>query len=184
MSTDDWELLCSYDFGMIIFPKSRLSAPLPCMIADGDLDGDEYFVLFDEKILNHLLHSKDKLTSKSRKLLRKLELPAGSEQSAVKKTSYLHTDNSWLSKAQNIMLDFSAQDAGTRLVGKLFNLCGEVSTKDEGKIDIYDSDAVAFAKAYKDAIDIQKHGGKVPLPKHLHEKVPKSQQQYLLTVNK
>ena len=33
MSTGDWELLCSYDFGMIIFPKSRLSAPLPCMIA-------------------------------------------------------------------------------------------------------------------------------------------------------
>ena len=42
--------------------------------------------------------------------------------------------------------DFAAQDAGTRLVGKLFNLCGEVSTKDDGKIDIYDSDAVAFAK--------------------------------------
>ena len=38
MSTDDWNLLCSYEFGTIIFPKcdtkSRPSAtPLPCMIA-------------------------------------------------------------------------------------------------------------------------------------------------------
>jgi len=40
MSKDEWELLCSYRFGTIIFSQSRLSVPLPCVIADGDLDGD------------------------------------------------------------------------------------------------------------------------------------------------
>merc|ERR1712238_131548 len=88
MSSDDWKLLCSYDFGTIIFPKSKLSAPLPCVIADGDLDGDDYFVLYDDVILDHLLHSKDKLTSKSRKALHKLELPAGAVKSVNKKTTY------------------------------------------------------------------------------------------------
>jgi len=33
MSTDDWKLLCSYEFGTIIFPKSSNSTPLPCVIA-------------------------------------------------------------------------------------------------------------------------------------------------------
>jgi len=40
MSVADWNLLCSYRFGTIIFSQSRESAPLPCVIADGDLDGD------------------------------------------------------------------------------------------------------------------------------------------------
>ncbi len=34
MSKDDWDLLCSYRFGTIIFPRSKEgSTPLPCMIA-------------------------------------------------------------------------------------------------------------------------------------------------------
>lgn len=34
MSKDDWDMLCSYRFGTIIFPRSREgSPPLPCVIA-------------------------------------------------------------------------------------------------------------------------------------------------------
>ncbi len=34
MSNDDWEVLCSYRFGTIIFPRSKEgSTPLPCVIA-------------------------------------------------------------------------------------------------------------------------------------------------------
>mmetsp|Transcript_3925 Transcript_3925/g.7017 ORF Transcript_3925/g.7017 Transcript_3925/m.7017 type:complete len:183 (+) Transcript_3925:2-550(+) len=179
MSTDDWNLLCSYDFGTIIFPKSRLSAPLPCMIAGGDLDGDDYFVLYEDKILDHLLHSKDKLTSKSRKLLHKLELPDGTEHSVNKKTKFSQkADNKWLSKAQNKMLDFSTQCAGSQMVGKLWSLCIKASTKD-GNIDIYDEDSIAYARACKDALDVQKHGGKIVLPQHLHQNLPESQQVFL-----
>jgi hypothetical protein len=34
MSEDDWDMLCSYGFGTIIFPRSNEgSTPLPCVIA-------------------------------------------------------------------------------------------------------------------------------------------------------
>ena len=34
MSEDDWDMLCSYGFGTIIFPRSKNgSTPLPCVIA-------------------------------------------------------------------------------------------------------------------------------------------------------
>ena len=33
MSKDDWDMLCSYEFGTIIFPLSKGITPLPCVIA-------------------------------------------------------------------------------------------------------------------------------------------------------
>ena len=33
MSKDDWDKLCSYKFGTIIFPRSMGTTPLPCVIA-------------------------------------------------------------------------------------------------------------------------------------------------------
>ena len=107
MCKADWDLLCSYGFGTIIFPrlKSKLSAPLACMIADGDLDGDDYCVLWDEEILESLLTNKDKLTRKSRKLLHTLKLPQGEKYSVNKATKFAQSpDTKWLSKAQNLML--------------------------------------------------------------------------------
>lgn len=107
--------------------------PTLCM-ADGDLDGDgkremshrlihfvihrsfsdslvvrllyltDYFVMWDEKIIHHLIHSDDKLTSKARRELNKLELPAGAK-SVDKATKFAKSsDSKWLSKAQDKML--------------------------------------------------------------------------------
>jgi len=106
MSKADWDLLCGYKFGTIIFPRlgSKLSTPLSSMIAGGDLDGDDYFVLWDGAILKNLLLGKDKVTKKSRKLLHKLELPEGSTHVNKKTKFSKHPDTKWLSKAQNIML--------------------------------------------------------------------------------
>ena len=42
--------------------------------------------------------------------------------------------------------DFSTQCAGSHLVGKLWSLCKKASTKDNGNIDIYDEDAIAYAR--------------------------------------
>ncbi|KAL7447692.1 hypothetical protein ACHAXS_000072, partial [Conticribra weissflogii] len=39
MNADEWDELCSFEFGSIIFGLPEKYAPLPCMIADGDLDG-------------------------------------------------------------------------------------------------------------------------------------------------
>lgn len=175
MRDESWDLLCSYDFGTIIFPRSRLYGPLPCVIADGDLDGDDYFVLYDEKIMHHLLSSEDKLTLRSRRLLHKLELTGGAGCSVNKKSKFAKAqDIKWLSKAQDIMLDFDTQREASQIVGKLWSLCRKASKRDNG-IDIYDEDAIAYARAYKDALDVQKHGGKIMLPGHLHQNLSHSQ---------
>jgi hypothetical protein len=61
--------------------------------------------MWDEKIMNCLIHSDDKLTSKARRQLLKLELPAGVVKTVVKETKFAKSsDNKWLSKAQDKML--------------------------------------------------------------------------------
>ncbi len=55
--------------------------------------------------MNCLIHSDDKLTSKARRQLLKLELPAGVVKTVVKETKFAKSsDNKWLSKAQDKML--------------------------------------------------------------------------------
>ncbi|KAL7541843.1 hypothetical protein ACHAXR_011280 [Thalassiosira sp. AJA248-18] len=190
MSPDDWDMLCSYDFGTIVFPRPRENSdPLSRIIADGDLDGDDYFVLWDEKILGSF-------SVESKRLLQKLELPSGVQHSVNKKTKYSKvSDPRWLSKAQSLMLDFPTQHATSQIVGKLWSLCINASKRDDGGIDIFDEDAIAYAScvsnsapltihiyelsAYKNALDVQKHGGKITLPSHLHENLSESHQALL-----
>ncbi|KAL3765869.1 hypothetical protein ACHAWU_005402 [Discostella pseudostelligera] len=178
MSMDDWNILCSYGFGTIIFPQSLVS--MACIIADGDLDGDDYFVLWDERLIRQLSHCKDERTSKARALLHKLELPKKVQHSVNKATEFSPiTDSEWLSKAQDLMLDFPMQLIASDMVSKLYNLCVEASKRDDDSVDLCDEDAVAYASAYKDAMDVQKHGGQIYLPQHLHINLPKGSRHIL-----
>ena len=170
MSDGDWNMLCNYKWGTIIFGTPRISStPLPCIIADGDLDGDLYFICWDKQIISHFVNGEDELMTKSRKLLRTLKLPDKGEHSLDKTTTFSEGGGDWLALAQDKMLDFSSVKIASRLTGHLCNLCTEYS-------DIYDEDACAYAHAYKDAMDMQKHGGKVYLPEHLHHNVHSSKE--------
>ena len=52
MSQEKWNELCSWHFGVIIFAKpDPEDVPIPEIIANGDLDGDLYLVLWDSQIL-------------------------------------------------------------------------------------------------------------------------------------
>ena len=65
----------------------------------------DYFVLWDDTIIKHLMESKDNLTSKARQELLRLELPTGVPHSVDKETKLAeHSDCKWLSKAQDRML--------------------------------------------------------------------------------
>jgi len=111
------------------------------------LNSADFFVLWDEKILDHLLHAKDKLTLKSRKLLHKLVLPRGVVHTVNKQSKLSeHSDRKWLSKAQDLMLDFSAQCDGSHIVGVLYSLCFKASEGSNGQIDIYNKDAIAYGR--------------------------------------
>ena len=69
------------------------------------MNSTDFFVLWDERILDHLLHSKDALTVKSRKLLYKLALPEGVDNTVNKQSTLSQeSDRLWLSKAQDLML--------------------------------------------------------------------------------
>ena len=64
MSDEDWEHLCSLSFGAIMFssPGQNDSTSLPGRINDSDLDGDRFFVLWDEQQLS-LLENKVKTSN-------------------------------------------------------------------------------------------------------------------------
>lgn len=125
------------------------------MIADGDLDGDMYFCLWDEAIVGTLLNEEQlinnldgnskELLAKSKQILTRLEAP--DTNCAVDKDSKLNKphDPEWFSKAQAALMDVEKKSLSVELVGKLYGLCIASS-------DIYDEDAVAFGRAYKDAL--------------------------------
>lgn len=95
--------------------------------------------------MSHLLHAKDKLTSKSRELLLKLTMPDKPEHTVDKSTASAKSSENWLSLVQDQILDFSTQNLESQIIGKLYNLCKKASLEKGGKIDIYNEDAVAYA---------------------------------------
>ena len=58
----------------------------------------------------------------------------------------------WLAVAQNDMANVKKIRLASDLVCKLYSLMKKCSKRDDGHWDIYDEDAIAFAKAYKDAM--------------------------------
>jgi len=56
MTDEDWNFICSMQFGLIMFasPRDPDAMSLPEQIANGDLDGDSYFVCWDEAILSSI----------------------------------------------------------------------------------------------------------------------------------
>jgi hypothetical protein len=83
MRKEDFEWLNSLPFGIVIFgfPKNGMK-PLPTMIANGDLDGDRYFILWETSVLSHVnvkpLSDEPLLKSKDAKLPSKRKIRIGS----------------------------------------------------------------------------------------------------------
>ena len=160
MANDDWDFLQSLTFGALIFGDPRPGhRPLPELIAGGDLDGDLYFVFWDEAILFEIRRipiGDDELVK-----------PSGAP---VREKQY---DPEWFSKAQNFMSQVPKLHIR---IGHLVGLCYNQSFKVE---DIEDPDAVDFARACKQALDVKKHGDLIFLPRHLWSAVPDKLHTYL-----
>jgi hypothetical protein len=55
MSDANWKEICSWHFGLILFAKpDPEDVPIPEILANGDLDGDLYLVLWDTQILSEV----------------------------------------------------------------------------------------------------------------------------------
>ena len=151
MTASHWRFLQSLPFGAVVFGNSLPgNVPLPCLIADGDLDGDLYVVCWNRQIIS---------TVKCDGIL---EVQAPAEKAATEPPC----NSNWLEDAQMTMGDIGIANGRQVLVGKLYNLwILEKATFSSADVD-------AFGRAYKEALKITKHGGKVPLPQHLWRTLP------------
>lgn len=158
MTREDYEWLCELPFGAVIFAFPRKGChTMPSAIAKGDLDGDRYFIIYDEEILKH---------SKAPLLVDKIL----STDEKNENTKEVIDDPDWFTKAQEFMVQPDTCLVGA-LVGKLYNASEKAADDDKGK-SMMNEDAMAFANAYYDALENGKHGTKIKLPQHLWSELP------------
>lgn len=122
MPQHHYDFLRELPFGVVIFgfPETGMK-PLPETIANGDLDGDRYFVCWDKKILKHLYTS----------LLEQevyLNITASPDQKVADNGSEYPCSN-WFSKAQDAMVNLQSIDM-LQLIGKLHTAAMKISESD------------------------------------------------------
>jgi len=157
-----WDDLVSRPFGGIIFGKSPPGqAPLPTLIANGDNDGDLYFVCWSENILTHLIVPEPLSLAYSPPTASQLDQP---------------WNENWLADAQKIIGDVQDMDHHHALIAHLHR------SREKSVVDVgYDApDTVQYGRAMKEAIDIIKQGGSVNLPRHLWTSLPERFHKYLI----
>jgi len=153
-SDEDWQWMNDLPFGAVIFSTQGDGVPLASTIADGDVDGDLYFVCWRPAILEHV---------KPRPPVTPAEmagLPAA-EVLLPEDTATCGGD-SWLEQVQAYQTDLTALQE-LPLKGKLWVAMERVV--DEHGID--HPDAHAFGAAFAEALERPKHGKAVHLPAHL-----------------
>lgn len=161
----DWDFLNSFAFGAIIFGNSRPGfQALPTTIANGDLDGDLYFLCWHKEIVEHI----EALPFALNKIM---PVVVEVEEANVVR----HSD--WLSRAQDIACDLGAAADLNHLVGTLYNLSKKFAR--DSQVGAHDPAAVAFGKAYQASLDLKKHGGQVSLPSHLWTHLPPQLHKYV-----
>ncbi len=122
MSQDHYDFLRELPFGIVIFgfPKEGMK-PLPETIANGDLDGDRYFLCWDKKILKHL----DPPLLEQEGYLNIAESP---DHECTNDESVYPCSN-WFRKAQDAMVNLQSIDT-LRLIGKLHTAAMKISESD------------------------------------------------------
>lgn len=166
-----WDFLQNYQFGFIFFPDARPGQTfLPSTISNGDLDGDLYFVCWDEEILRQLaaFHADKKGI-----------MPASPAAEPYVHAEPLHGCNSncWPEDAQQIMCNATGAAEVQTLIAKCYKLSKKLADASSEGMD--DPNAVAFATAYEDALLYEKYGAPIRLPKHLHVELPEKLRKYV-----
>ncbi|CAE7326310.1 RDR2 [Symbiodinium sp. CCMP2592] len=150
MSLEDWDALRSRAFGEIIFPgKGRA---LPESIAEGDLDGDRYYVCWNNCIVSSVSPCQEE--------------PAQAVETGPK-SQHSRADPAWLARAQEHMLKPETIHEKD-LIGRLYKAAEIIA--DESELGIRDPDARTLFIAYRQAIDQGKHGGEIDIPEHLRQR--------------
>jgi len=150
MLDNQWQHLLKRPFGEIIFPST--GPPLPQSISQGDLDGDLYWVCWDESVVQHV---------QPRKPESALSTEASGDAAAK-------LGDSWLTQAQQFMTSPELQNERV-MIAKLYRAAEK--KMNSSKLGMDDPDAQALFHAYSQAIDMGKHGGQLDLPDHLRKEL-------------
>eukprot|EP00435_Cladocopium_sp_Y103_P047371 s776_g13.t2 len=148
MSEEAWRFLTSRPFGEVIFPRAS-DVGLPELIAEGDLDGDLYWICWNAKLV--ATTEPDVVT----------EAPATSAAGRG-----VPLGGGWLKAAQLHMLDPQVLKEG-QLIGRIYR-AAEKRAEEHG---LRDPDAQALFRAYVQSIDTGKHGNEIQIPPHLRKEV-------------
>jgi len=161
MTTATWDWLLTLPLGAVLFSGqgdaegAEHGLPLPSTIADGDIDGDLYFVCWDVALLRHI---------------RPRELPGDEEDRSypamvTADTQRISKGREWLSEVQEKLRDLSIL-GDQRLVGKLYNEM--LKRLEEHGMD--NMDVQALGVAYTQGLMREKQGCAIELPRHLHKR--------------
>lgn len=159
MRKDDWDLLCSMEFGLIIFsrPKSKGKLSMPQMLS-GDLDGDFYFICWEDRITKQINH-REGISERIKELMKKHR---ANKKKKKESSSLSNNTTDWFRNVQELMADTNTRNDYKKMVSSTYKLA-ETS-------NFNDKHALTFDAAYKQALDLHKHGGKVDLPTNVYEK--------------
>ena len=152
-----WEWLLALPFGAVVFSGAGGGPPLPLTIADGDLDGDLYFVCWDATLLSHI---------QPRELAGEGETNSYPAVLSPDKQP-IHRGDQWLVQVQEKLADLSMV-GDTRYVGRLHNTMVRRLEQLGYAHGMDDPDVQALGMGYTQGLVHDKHGGGIQLPTHLH----------------
>jgi RNA dependent RNA polymerase/KOW motif len=159
MDEATWKWINTLPFGGILFgnPASPSQEPLPCQIANGDLDGDLYFVCWNEEVVSLC------------RAVRSVGVAPTTRTNVTAGASPV-VNPDWLRQGQVCMSDVQSLARLSKLISQLHK---------HWKLKTSAGEYVHYGRAYKKALDIGKHGGFVSLPHHLWESLPSSLHSFL-----
>jgi len=173
MTTENWNFLCSLRFGLVVFsaPLGEMT-PLPFQVGEGDLDGDLYLCVFGKKILKSLDGSESPAKNELRVRLEPGPTSSGAtenaEQASTEAPPTEPSSSSWLSVAQDTLLNLELAATSSALTGRLYGQCNKTIDKH----GFAHRDAWLLSRAYKDSLDVKKHSLNIALPPDLRDKIP------------
>jgi hypothetical protein len=168
MPQASWDFLCSMPFGMLVFSNfsKHASKSLPEQVNDGDLDGDLYMCYWDEKVLDWISNAKAAVIPEQSKCSGNV-LKAANRKKA--QSSSAVSNRGWFAKVQDNLADVGQLRSFDRLTKKLHTAYKKAQK--EASYDPDDETTLILGQAFKNSIDLRKHGGKVGLPADLWGRV-------------
>ena len=153
MSASAWDWLHELKFGALIF-SGKGHCPLPGICADGDLDGDLFFVCWNDEVVHHVRTHRAAATDRLIKKGVIVKPEKGQSGSGISRSTKADGNGAgWMAAAQSHMTDINVLREHMTIGAK--HKAWELAVKERGMAH---PEAEECADAFSQAIDHGKHG--------------------------